>query len=130
VSGAPDHYDRPGPGSGSRWSTPWVLPRLWPVTGPVVDHDHFSGLVRGLLCLSCHAHLDDCCHVAHRPWADYLNHPPAASLNLLYPKRDTVARSPGARIRAEILGFNPLNNLVPADDIMRGPIDDRRSGDQ
>ncbi|MEU4834091.1 endonuclease domain-containing protein [Streptosporangium sp. NPDC023615] len=54
--------------------------------GVFVDHDPDTMLVRGLVCRHCNSSLEGCPHVAGCPWADYLNDPPAAALNLRYPR--------------------------------------------
>lgn len=49
---------------------------------PVVDHDHRTGYVRGLICKPCNralAHIKDSAELASAI-ADYLNRPPAYSI--------------------------------------------------
>jgi hypothetical protein len=76
--------------------------------GAVVDHDHFSGLVRGHLCIVCNPRIDFCTHVDECQFATYLNHPPASALGLLYPRSSWERRTELDLARIAHFGFNPL----------------------
>lgn len=52
-----------------------------------IDHDHNTGIIRGLLCLYCNNNIDLCRHPSGCAYAEYLNDPPAYSLGLKHPKR-------------------------------------------
>lgn len=105
----PTWTDRPGARGDARRRLIQMFGRLCAICGrhgQFMDHDAFTGLVRGLLCHYCNTHVDSCPHGAGCEFAAYLNDPPVVGLGLVYPDLGkTYARTVA---RAEATGWEPM----------------------
>ncbi|MEV8236421.1 endonuclease domain-containing protein [Rhodococcus sp. NPDC077669] len=74
----------------------------------VVDHDHVTGQIRGLICRYCNENVDNCGHVRDCRWADYLNYPPTlrVGIDIKYPDRSRDRKH--REVRVSLLGFDPF----------------------
>lgn len=74
--------------------------------GQLIDHDHVSGLIRGLVCRDCNQVVERCLHSnsAECGVANYLNAPPALDLQVRYPARHRQRAIDD--VRQAILGFD------------------------
>lgn len=90
--------------------------------GMIIDHDHFSEVVRGLVCRVCNSGIDFCPHLDECAFGRYLNDPPAAHLNLQYPMRPRENQRSTKRKTIELLGVNPFGDpSALSDDLFKRP---------
>ncbi|WP_461036112.1 endonuclease domain-containing protein [Streptomyces mayteni] len=75
--------------------------------GTEVEHHHFSGRVRGLLCRNCNNAIDWCPHLANCPWADCLNDLPPPRC----PAPGPIAGLPQRPVEDRPLRACPLRHL-------------------
>lgn len=76
--------------------------------GSELDHDHFTGLLRGLVCAYCNSRLDRCLHPDGCAYAEYLNAPPAVRIALVYPQKRRLRSTDQARI--DRTGIDPFTD--------------------
>lgn len=107
----PEWLDLRKPRARARW---WFVERLGlgcAVCGGVgvanIDHDPFTGLVRGMLCDTCNNEIDLCPHASGCRWADYLNDPPAGYLQAEYPGLGEKYRRTLERLEAAVEEWDP-----------------------
>jgi hypothetical protein len=105
----PDWVDLSSPKTRQRWKAAEQAGFGCAVCGGValgvMDHDPFTGLIRGMLCAHCNNHVDMCPHATGCRWGEYLDNPPAVHLGLVYPRlADTRARTV---VRAAARGWDP-----------------------
>ena len=65
--------------------------------GWAIDHDPLTHQVRGYLCRRCNDLVDFCVHSSGCPYGDYVDHPPAAHLELVHPDSSWRRNDRGSR---------------------------------
>lgn len=77
-------------------------------TAVVIDHDHMSGLIRGLVCRDCNAQVEGCVHLSGCDYAEYLNAPPLLPFAAAHPRPDVARDLPRLNMAARIMHSDPL----------------------